>query len=247
MYPADIYFLNTSCMCFFYAMKRGGIYIWLYLENKKTKTYIRLIKNIGRYFFIFVTIAIILQIFGINITSMIAGVGILGIIIGFAIQDALKDIIKGFDIISDSYYQVGYVIKYKDVVGKVVSIGLKTTKLQDVNTLNMVSISNRNIDQVEVVSNLININIPIPYELKLEKAESIISDIVKELKKHQDVEECEYRGIQEFADSSLKYQVKVYCNPIKKVQVRRDCLVSIIKELECHKVSIPYNQIDIQQ
>ena len=191
-------------------MKRGGIYIWLYLENKKTKTYIRLIKNIGRYFFIFVTIAIILQIFGINITSMIAGVGILGIIIGFAIQDALKDIIKGFDIISDSYYQVGYVIKYKDVVGKVVSIGLKTTKLQDVNTLNMVSISNRNIDQVEVVSNLININIPIPYELKLEKAESIISDIVKELKKHQDVEECEYRGIQEFADSSLKYQVKVY-------------------------------------
>jgi len=70
---------------------------------------------------------------------------------------------------------------------------------------------------------------------------------VKELKKHQDVEECEYRGIQEFADSSLKYQVKVYCNPIKKVQVRRDCLVSIIKELECHKVSIPYNQIDIQQ
>ena len=247
MYPADIYFLNTSCMFFFYAMKRGGIYIWLYLENKKTKTYIRLIKNIGRYFFIFVTIAIILQIFGINITSMIAGVGILGIIIGFAIQDALKDIIKGFDIISDSYYQVGYVIKYKDVVGKVVSIGLKTTKLQDVNTLNMVSISNRNIDQVEVVSNLININIPIPYELKLEKAESIISDIVKELKKHQDVEECEYRGIQEFADSSLKYQVKVYCNPIKKVQVRRDCLVSIIKELECHKVSIPYNQIDIQQ
>lgn len=178
---------------------------------------------------------------------MIAGVGILGIIIGFAIQDALKDIIKGFDIISDSYYQVVDVIKYKDVVGKVVSIGLKTTKLQDVNTLNMVSISNRNIDQVEVVSNLININIPIPYELKLEKAESIISNIVKELKKHQDVEECEYRGIQEFADSSLKYQVKVYCNQIKKVQVCRDCLVSIIKELECHKMSIPYNQIDIHQ
>ena len=217
------------------------------LENKKTKTYIRLIKNIGRYFFIFVTIAIILQIFGINITSMIAGVGILGIIIGFAIQDALKDIIKGFDIISDSYYQVGDVIKYKDVIGKVVSIGLKTTKLQDVNTFNMVSISNRNIDQVEVVSNLININIPIPYELKLEKAETIITDIVKELKKHQDVEKCEYRGIQEFAESSLKYQVKVYCNPIKKVQVRRDCLVTIIKELECHKVSIPYNQIDIHQ
>ena len=217
------------------------------LEHKKKATYIRLIKNIGRYFFIFITLAVILQIFGINITSMIAGVGILGIIVGFAIQDALKDIIKGFDIISDSYYQVGDVIKYKDVTGKVFSIGLKTTKLQDVYTLNMVSISNRNIDQVEVVSNLININIPFPYELKVNDVEKVVSEITKDIKKEEKVDDCEYRGIQELADSSIKYQIKVYCNPTDKVQVRRDCLRIVMLKLEKNNISVPYNQIDIHQ
>jgi len=228
-------------------LERGNKKEGKVLEHKKTATYIRLIKNIGRYFFIFITLAIILQIFGINITSMIAGVGIIGIVIGFAIQDALKDIIKGFDIISDSYYKVGDVIKYKDVTGKVLSIGLKTTKLQDIYSLNMVSISNRNIDQVEVVSNLININIPFPYELKVKEVEKVVSEITEEIKKEEKVDNCEYRGIQEFADSSIKYQIKVYCNPVEKVQVRRDCLRIVMVKLEKHNISVPYNQIDIHQ
>lgn len=217
------------------------------LSNKKKATYLKMLKSIIRYVLLVINVLIILKIFGINITSMLAGVGIIGIILGFAVQDALKDIIKGIDIIADNYYQVGDVIKYNDITGKVISIGLKTTKLEDVNTFNMVSISNRNIEQVEVVSNLINIDVPISYEVSLDKAERVINDIVESIKKHDGVNKCEYRGVNDLADSSIKYQIKVYCNPINKVQIRRDSLRYILVGLDKHNLSVPYNQIDVHQ
>lgn len=216
-------------------------------SKKKANTYIRLIKSIIRYVFIIVTVLVILRIYGINISSMLAGVGIIGIVIGFAIQDALKDIIKGFDIITDSYYQVGDVIKYNNVVGKVLAIGLKTTKVEDIYSFNIISISNRNIEQVEIVSNLINIDIPVPYEVKVEDAEKAIEDILLEIRKNKEIDKCEYRGVNDLADSSIKYQIKVYCDPIKKVQIRRDSLRCVLKGLEKNGIQVPYNQIDIHQ
>lgn len=216
-------------------------------SNKKKNTYLKMFKSIVRYVLIVINILIILNIYGINITSMLAGVGIISIIIGFAIQDALKDIIKGIDIIADNYYNVGDVIKYGDITGKVLSIGLKTTKLEDVYTFNIVSISNRNIEEVEVVSNLINIDIPISYDVKLDDAEDAVKDIVETIKNHKNVINCEYRGVNDLADSSIKYQIKVYCNPLDKVQIRRDALRYVLVGLDKHNLSVPYNQIDVHQ
>lgn len=226
------------------SINRGGLGK---LSTKKKATYLKMLKSIIRYVLIVINVLVILKIFGINITSMLAGVGIIGIILGFAVQDALKDIIKGIDIIADNYYQVGDVIKYEDITGKVISIGLKTTKLEDVNTFNIVSISNRNIEKVEVVSNLINIDVPISYEVSLDKAEKVINDIVESIKKHEGVNKCEYRGVNDLADSSIKYQIKVYCNPVNKVQIRRDSLRYILVGLDKHHLSVPYNQIDVHQ
>ncbi len=215
------------------------------IANKKIKTYVRLIRSIIKYVMIILTILIILQINGINVSSMVAGLGIVGIILGFAIQDALKDIIKGFDIISDSYYKVGDVIKFKDVTGKVLSIGIKTTKLEDVNTFNIVSISNRNIEEVQVVSNLINIDVPLPYELNIEGAEKVLNQMVQSIKKLNKVNNAEYRGVNNLADSSIKYQIKVYTDPTNKVQIRRDSLREILLVLEDNNIAVPYNQLDI--
>ncbi|MBR1413088.1 MAG: mechanosensitive ion channel family protein [Bacilli bacterium] len=217
------------------------------LNTKKSQTSIKMIKSIIKYSLIIITTLIVLQVNGINVSSMLAGVGIIGIVIGFAIQDALKDIIKGMDIIMDNYYRVGDVIKFNNIEGKVLTIGLKTTKVEDMYTMNIVSISNRNIDQVEVVSNLINIDIPLPYELALSKAEKVLDEIVDNIKERKVVDKCEYRGVNHFADSSIKYQVKVYCNPLKKVQTRRDAQRCILDTLEKNKISIPYNQIDVHQ
>lgn len=215
------------------------------LSNKKNKTFIRMLKSIVGYTLGVFTFLVILQIFGVNVTSMLAGVGIAGIVIGFALQDALKDIFRGFEIISDSYYSIGDVIKFGNNTGQVLSISLRTTKIQDINTMNIVSIANRNIDQVEVLSGNIYIPIPLPYELKVKDAEVIMEEIVKTLEKRDTITSAKYQGINAFSDSSLNYQIVVTCDPVNQLQVRRDTLKTIVLALEDHKLSIPYPQLDI--
>lgn len=215
--------------------------------SNKSKTYLKMISSILRYVFIIVTVLIILQINGIDVSSMLAGVGILSVIIGLAVQDALKDIIKGFNILSDDYFKVGDIVKYDDLEGKVLSLGLKTTKVQDLATGNIISIANRNIEKIEVVSNVIYVNVPMPYEIPVEIAERAIEGIIEKVKKNNNVNECIYKGVNNLDDSCIRYLLEVSCNAVFKLQVRRDTLRSILLGLAENNIEVPYNQIDVHQ
>ncbi|MBQ7201938.1 mechanosensitive ion channel family protein [Candidatus Saccharibacteria bacterium] len=216
-------------------------------SNKRNRTYLKMLKSVCRYVLIIASVIAIMNIFGIDTSSMLAGVGIVGVVIGFAIQDALKDIIKGFDIISDNYYAVGDIIKFNGLTGKVLTVGLKTTKIQEVLSGNIISIANRNIEQVEVVSGNIMIDVPLPYELSVKKAETVLNDAIKEIEKDEDVESVELLGLTELGSSALNYKIKIVSTPEKKGRVRRSALKTIVETLESRKISIPYNQLDIHQ
>lgn len=194
---------------------------------------------------IIIVVLTVLQLLGINVSSMLAGVGIASIIIGFALQDALKDIFRGLEIVADDYYDIGDVIKFGDNIGQVTSINLRTTKMQDMNTMNLVSIANRNIDRVEIVSGYIYIPIPLSHELKIEKAKEIMDEIIKNLSTQDLLLSADYQGITELADSSINYQVVVTCDPINRLQARRNALSVIVATLQEHKISIPYSQLDV--
>ena len=75
-------------------------------------------------------VLLVLQINGINVTSLIAGLGIVSAVIGLALQDFLKDVIMGVNIMTDRFFSVGDVIKYKNIEGEVVSFTLKATKIR---------------------------------------------------------------------------------------------------------------------
>ena len=213
--------------------------------SNKSKTYINLIKSIIRYIFIIITILILLQINGVNVSSVIAGVGVLGVVFGLAIQDWLKDIIRGSSILSDDYFKVGDVVKYNEIEGKVLIIGLKTTKIQDLATSNIISIANRNIEQIEVISNHIYVRVPMPYEIDIERAERAIEDIIKLAEEYETVEKCKYLGVTEFRDSSTEYLLQVSGDPVRKLQRKRDTLRAIKIGLAKNNIEIPYTQIDI--
>ena len=217
------------------------------LKPNKKVSLIKHLKTITKTFLIVVICFVILGIYGIDLSSTIASLGIVSIVVGFAVQDVLKDIIRGFIIMTDSYYKVGDFIKFSDIEGKVISVGLRTTKVEDARTLNIVSISNRNIEKVEILSNLITIVVPLPYELKVNDAERILNEIIKDIKKINTVSECIYSGVTNFSSSSLDYLVKINCEPSKKLQTRRDALSTIVKGLERNNISIPYNQLDIHE
>lgn len=215
------------------------------MSSKKNKTFIRMLKSIIATSLSIVTVLMVLQIYGVNVTSMLAGVGIAGIVIGFALQDSLKDIIRGFVIVSDDYYEIGDVIKYGDNVGPVTSVSLLTTKIQDINTMNIVSIANRNIDKVEIDPGYVYIPVPLPYDLKVAKAEEIMHEIVKKLEQHKGITSAAYQGITKFDTSSLNYQIVITCDPANKLQIRRDTLRVIVTTLEEHKLHIPFQQLDV--
>ena len=215
-------------------------------SDRKKATYIKLAKSICRYLFILITFLFILQIFGINISSVIAGVGLLGVIFGLAIQDWLKDIIRGSTILSDNYFKVGDIVKYNDIEGKVLVLGIKTTKIKSLSTGNIISISNRNIEQIEVVSNNIYFNIPLSYELKQDKVNKVLKEIVEKVKKIDNIKDCKYLGPNNLNDSSIDYLIGLELNNNeKKLQSRRDAINSILITLESNNIEIPYNQLDI--
>ena len=215
------------------------------LKKVKGKTYLRLIRNIAKYIIIVFVVLALLQIHGVNVSSMVAGLGILGIIIGFIVQDAFKDIIRGIDILSDDYFSVGDIVKYNNIEGKVIMVGLKTTKIEDIKTSNIVSIANRNIEQIEVLSEDLYITIPMPYELPIEKAEKIIDEIINKLGSDERIKNKNYLNINNLGDSSIDYYIKVTCDPKSRYQVRRDILRTVMITLNKHKVEVPYKQIDV--
>ena len=205
-----------------------------------------MLKSITGYVLVILTGLAILRIFGVDTSSMLAGVGVIGLILGFAIQDALKDIIKGFDIISDNYYRVGDYIKYGDIeFGKVLSVGLKTTRIEDIMTGSIVSIANRNIDQVAVISGDIYLTIPLPYETPVDKAEAVLTEAMKTVAKNPDVKSADYYGLTKLNDSSMDYFVALTCDPGDKLRLRRFALRTIVTTLAEHKIHIPYSQLDI--
>ena len=217
------------------------------LTGKKTQTYVNLIKSLIKYTFVGLTVLVILQTWGININSIIAGVGILGAIFGLAIQDWLKDIIRGSSILSDNYFSVGDIVKYKDIEGKVLELGLKTTKIQALRTNNVISIANRNIDQIEIVSNVIFVRVPMSYDVPVKKGEKVVSEIIEKIKESDKVKDCIYKGIAELGASSVQYLIQITCDTASKLQVERDALKIVLLTLEENKLEVPYNQIDVHQ
>ena len=204
-----------------------------------------MLKSIIKYVIIIITVLILLQINGVNVSSLLAGIGILSVVIGLALQDALKDIIRGFNILADSYFKVGDVIKYNGIEGKVMAIGLQTTKVKDITNQNVIAIANRNIEQVAIVSNQLDIEVPLSYELSQEKALEVLNRIVEEIKGLEKVEACDYIGLNKLDDSSLNYLLRINCDPSTKYQTKRDCQAIIMKVLEQAKIEVPYKQIDI--
>lgn len=216
------------------------------MNNKKNKTVIHMLKSVVAGALSIITVLMVLQIYGINVSSMLAGVGIASVVIGFALQDSLKDIIRGFVIVSDDYYEIGDVIKFNNNVGPVISISLLTTKIQDINTMNVVSIANRNIDKVEVNPGYIYIPVPMPYKVKIEDAEAVMQEIAKKVSKLDTIKEVKYQGINDLTPNSQNYQFYAVAEePANALQARRDCLKVVAEILEAHKINIPHNQLDI--
>ena len=215
--------------------------------DKKGRTVVKLFTNIIKYVIITIVGVLILQNYGVNVNSLVAGLGIVSVVAGLAIQDPLKDIVTGVNIITDDYFSLGDVVKIDDIEGKVVYLGVRTTKIKDTANGNILVLANRNINKVIKVSDEIYMEIPLSYEDETEKIVKIINKVLENIRKHENVIEADYIGIDKFADSSINYKLKIICKPENKFAVKRFVNSSIKNELDKNGISIPFPQLTIHK
>jgi small-conductance mechanosensitive channel len=97
-------------------------------EDKK-----RVMSNVQRFLQLIVySVAAILTlwIFEINVTGLMAGVGVGALVIGFALKDIIENWVSGLLIISGKTYRIGDIIQVGTLKGVVTEISLRTTTLK---------------------------------------------------------------------------------------------------------------------
>ena len=215
---------------------------------KKRKTVVILVNSVVRYFVIIIATIIILSSWGVNVSGIIAGLGVAGAVAGLALQDALKDIIMGINIIMDNYFVVGDIITCNGFTGTVVEFGLKTTKIKSADGITMI-ISNREITKIENMSYkdaTIRLKIPVAYEEKEAKVKKTLERICKEMNEWSEViSEPEYLGIDDLSSSSVDYLITINTLIQDKWNVRRKALSYIKNEFDKVGIKIPYTQIEV--
>ncbi|MEA4878787.1 MAG: mechanosensitive ion channel family protein [Dehalococcoides mccartyi] len=119
---------------------------------------------------------------GLDIGPILAGVGVLGVAIGFGAQSLVKDYLSGLFIILENQYSVGDVIKVMDVVGEVEFIDLRRTIVRDLDGVVHV-VSN---GEIRITSNYtkylsrVNFDISIGYQEDINHAIDVINRVCAE-------------------------------------------------------------------
>ncbi|MGX8679804.1 MAG: mechanosensitive ion channel family protein [bacterium] len=216
-----------------------------HLEDNPHALIYRLIYDITNTLIILITLLTVLQINGVNVTSLLAGLGIASVIGGLAIQDILRDIINGLRIISDNFFNIGDVVQYGGMEGKVISFNIRRTRIKSIKNDDIMTISNRNISEITLSSTLNDIDLQLNYQDNLERTLPIVEEIVTKIKSVPDITDCTFKGINEFAASAIIYKIRFFCPPEIRYEMRRTCHMIIKETLEAHHLAIPYEQLDI--
>lgn len=211
--------------------------------RKETNT--RVLFSAVRYTIFAFAIITVLQINGVDVSSLVAGLGIVGIAVGFAVQDMLKDFIMGINVVRDEFFSVGDVVRYKNIEGTVVSFNIKATKISDINTGNIFTVCNRNISEIETLSDWLDIIVPFPYTVTADRARKICGEIVIRAEKIDNTSGAEFLGTDEFAQSSVNYRIRLHVSPALKLTTRRKCLDIIQDVFDENRISVPYPQLDV--
>ncbi|MBO0776740.1 MAG: mechanosensitive ion channel family protein, partial [Actinobacteria bacterium] len=115
---------------------------------------------------------------GLNLAPILASAGVLGLAIGFGAQSLVRDFLSGIFMLLEDQYGVGDMIDAGEATGTVEAVGLRTTRLRDVNGV-VWHIRNGTIDRIGNQSqgwSRAVIDFPVPYQHDLGRVRAIMKD-----------------------------------------------------------------------
>lgn len=213
----------------------------LRMESRKAKTLSAIIKSLSKYIIYFIGLIIILDIFGIPTTSILATAGVGGLAVGFGAQSLVKDIITGFFILFEDYFSVGDYIETNNLDGVVEEIGIRSTRLRAFSG-DLYIIPNGNI---EMVTNRSRgdmrawIDVRIDYKEDIDRALKALNTVAKTMGDDENIN-CgpTVLGVTNLAKEDVVLSIQAMAKPMEQWNVERKLRKEIKEEFERQGISI---------
>jgi len=239
------------------------IFVWvlnhvlLFLVNLLTKkghrgeTVGKLMASVIRYMSFVVAFFLVLSAWGVETPTLLAGAGIIGLGLSFGAQSLIEDIIAGLFIIFEKQFVVGHIVEINDRRGIVREIGIRTTKIEDlngdvliINNSDIRGIINTSIELSTAIS-----DVGIEYSEDIHKVEELLQKNLVEMKKKipEIIEGPYYMGVEALADSSVVVRLQARCDEINKNRVRRAMNREIKLLFDQEGINIPFNQLVVHE
>ncbi len=220
-------------------------------QFNRLETFRSLGMNLSKYVIALVVILATMAIYGVDVGSIFAGLGIATAVFGLALQDFAKDIISGLSILSELQYKVGDVIEVDGFRGRVIFLGLKTTKIRNYRGKVKI-VANRNMSTVINYSNedsLAQVNLQVGYRSKTEQVEKALEAVKRRLDgtMEQMTGEITISGIIDMDNNGVTWRLVCPCQPYKHFAVQRAIRREAKAEFERAGIEMPYNQVTIHK
>jgi len=235
-------------MAFFVAKSLGRL-LQRWLNNKQMEPPVRnLITRIARLVVFFLGLVMAVGTLGIAIMPLVAGLSVVGVGVGLAMQGVLSNLVAGMLIIFVKPFRVGEYIEILSVHGQVVTIELFSTTLVHAD-FSKVVIPNRKIVG-EILHNYgtmrqVDITVGVSYSTDVNRALKIVEEILAQNPRVLKVPAPIF-AISQLADSSVNIAVKPFTNIANFAPTKGEIYHSILERFREEKIEIPFPQRDIR-
>lgn len=192
-------------------------------------------------------ILLLLSNLGVNVSSLLAGLGIGGIAVALALQNILSDLFSSFSIYFDKPFVVGDFIVVGDKKGVVKKIGIKTTRIQSLQGEEII-ISNRELTTATVQNfkrmqeRRASFTFGVLYKTPQEKLKKI-PDMVREIIESMEMTRFDRAHFKAFGDSSLDFEVVYYVKTPdygKYMDINQEIHLAINERFAKENISMAY-------
>jgi len=221
--------------------KKNSIF---YRDEKKINTLTTVLKNIIKYVFYFIGLVMVLDMFDISTSSILATAGIGGLAIGFGAQSLVKDIITGFFILFEDQFSVGDYVKIGEYEGVVEELGVRVTKIRAFSgELHIIPNSN-----IQTVTNRTRGNmralvvVTVAYEEDMDKVNKVLNEVCEELKANNEniVEGPNVIGISNLGEYGMDFTIIARTQPMEQWGVEREIRKKVKEAFDRENIEIPY-------
>lgn len=182
-----------------------------------------------------------------TVTSLLAGVGIIGLALGFAFQDIAANFVSGVLMAARRPFVVEDLVKISDFFGRVSAIDLRATRLTQL-TGETVIIPNKEVFQNAIVNytetpkRRIDLTVGVSYDDDLRRARSLAIEAVEGLEHRLESSEVQlfYTG---FGSSSIDFTIRFWIDDAEQVaylRARSEAVIAIKQAFDDNDITIPF-------